>query len=325
LKLNAFVDISNKEKHVNGFWHLNLGQTQLCQRLDDIRLKENNYALEINIKFTHNHVIKSAESLSFRRVDEKVRKKFIDLFNDDRATNPDYDYIAKLFQQFRKMTLGNRNGNSMFKRLVDVVNGYINSGHGKAILQEYNANYGSSHIFCIVTGLMCRMHEKILQTGEICHVDASSSFNTSITLFYTGCMIDALPLGLFITSDENEATLKNAIDLLGQIEEIDISEGNASKFILFLENVKNDYQNVSFLYGLNYQLDPTANIRSGSMIRVQVESMKRCKLGLSNKCRLPAIENKENLDPQVIPNRKKRKANRKEHDLSKRINKKSIN
>ncbi|CAG8811967.1 18454_t:CDS:2 [Gigaspora margarita] len=51
-------------------------------------------------------------------------------------------------------------------------------------------------------------------------MDASSSFeplNTSITLLYTSCIVGALLLGVFITSDELEIMLKNAIDLLKTI------------------------------------------------------------------------------------------------------------
>jgi len=78
----------------------------------------------------HNHVINSAESLSFQKVKEEVRDKLVELFKDgyspasalyiyeddlhmsvandqelleilaDCAINPDYDYAAKLFQQY---------------------------------------------------------------------------------------------------------------------------------------------------------------------------------------------------------------------------------
>ena len=93
----------------------------------------------------HNHIINSAESLSFRRVDNKVRKEFLNLFKDghspslalhiyednlhlnatdeqeiletlaDQAKNPDYNYIAKLFQKYREVVLGGDNGRLMFK------------------------------------------------------------------------------------------------------------------------------------------------------------------------------------------------------------------
>src|SRR5438046_10543415 len=51
-------------------------------------------------------------------------------------------------------------------------------------------------------------------------MNASSSFeplNTSITLFFTSCAVGALPLALFITSDELEITLEKAINLLKTI------------------------------------------------------------------------------------------------------------
>src|SRR6266542_3865413 len=189
------------------------------------------HPLEINIKFMYNHIINSAESLSFRRVKKEVREKLIELFKDghspasalytyedeihlnatneqdileklaDWANNPDYDYVAKLFQQHRKT----------------VVENYNNLGLGKAILQEYDTRVGKSYVLCIVTNLMFRVHEKVLQSGELCYMDASASFdplNTSITLLCTSCAVGALPLGLFITSDESEVTLKKAVIII---------------------------------------------------------------------------------------------------------------
>ncbi|PKK62582.1 hypothetical protein RhiirC2_790173, partial [Rhizophagus irregularis] len=198
-------------------------------RLESWRVKLS-HPLEVNIKFTHNHVINSAESLNFRHVNEKVREKFLQLFKDgyspasamyvhedelylsstdeqdllvllaDRANNPDYDYIAKLFQKYRETSLGDRNGSLMFRRLVDVVNEHNSSGRGKAILQEYDSRTGKALILCVVTGLMSRVHEKILQSGEICYVDASASFEP----LNTSC-------------DELEITLEKALNLLKSI------------------------------------------------------------------------------------------------------------
>ena len=76
----------------------------------------------------------------------------------------------------------------------------------------------------------------------------------------------------------------------------------------------------SFLYDLNRELDPTAYVKSGSMIRVQVESIKRRKTENSSggRRKLPTVVSggKENLDPKVIPARKKRKKAKKNHNLS---------
>ena len=78
-------------------------------------------------------------------------------------------------------------------------------------------------------------------------------------------------------------------------------KNNISAFTLFLKGIKDNYENdgvqlqsalnkfaeryiaaklksiprlASFLYNIDCNLDPTVNIRSGSMIRIQVESVK---------------------------------------------------
>ena len=102
-----------------------------------------------------------------------------------------------------------------------------------------------------------------------------------------------------ITKILNFRRLISCRELNENVEEINISE-----FTNFLEDIKEDYLNggvqlrtalskfeerykaaklksisrlASYLYDLNRDLDPTVNIRSGSMIRVQVESVKRRK------------------------------------------------
>src|SRR5207245_6638450 len=101
-------------------------------RLENWPIESLSHPLEINIKFTHNHVVNSAVALSFRRVKEEVREKYLELFKNghspasalyayedelhlsttneqelveflaDRSSNPDYDYVLKLFQQNRE-------------------------------------------------------------------------------------------------------------------------------------------------------------------------------------------------------------------------------
>lgn len=134
----------------------------------------------------------------------------------DRGNNLDYGYIFRLFQEYRENTLGSPNGKKMFECLAEVwiVENYNNSGDGKAVLQEYDAQVEKSFILCIVTSLICHIHECVLQASEICYVNASASFeslNTSIMLLYTSCAVGALPLGLFITSDKLEITLEKVV------------------------------------------------------------------------------------------------------------------
>ncbi|EXX52803.1 uncharacterized protein OCT59_026891 [Rhizophagus irregularis] len=67
----------------------------------------------------------------------------------DRATNPDYDYIAKLFQKYRETALGDRNGTSIFKRLVEVINNYNKLSHGRVILQKYDSHTENTLFFAL--------------------------------------------------------------------------------------------------------------------------------------------------------------------------------
>jgi len=60
-----------------------------CTASIHLRLERRNleysHPLEINIEFIHNHVINSAESLSFRHVKDEVRERFIELFKDGHS------------------------------------------------------------------------------------------------------------------------------------------------------------------------------------------------------------------------------------------------
>ncbi|CAG8578697.1 23361_t:CDS:2 [Gigaspora margarita] len=81
----------------------------------------------------------------------------------------------------------------------------------------------------------------------------------------------------------------------------------------------------SSLYNSN--ADPT-RIKSGAMIRVQIESTKRRNSessGTRRKLHTKARTSKENLDPQTIPSRKKSKYNKKEHNLAKNISNNQLN
>ncbi|CAG8853876.1 1259_t:CDS:2, partial [Gigaspora margarita] len=90
-------------------------------RIERWRL-QTTHPLEVNINFVHNHIIHCAKSLSFRRIKEEVRNKYLELFTNghspatalhiyednlylsasddqeliellaDRAQNPDYAY-----------------------------------------------------------------------------------------------------------------------------------------------------------------------------------------------------------------------------------------
>ncbi|PKC58291.1 hypothetical protein RhiirA1_495999 [Rhizophagus irregularis] len=210
-ELDAFVDIDDKEKAREWFlsFESKSKMTMPESRRYKIKGKKDGHS-------PASAMYDYEDALYLSAMDEQELLVLL----ADRMTNPNYDYIAKLFYKYREMALGDHNGTSMFKRLEEVVNDYNNSGHGKTILQEYDSCTGKAFILCVVINLMNQVHERVLQSGELCYIDASASFeplNTSITLLYISCMVGALPLGLFITSDESEITLEKALNLLKTI------------------------------------------------------------------------------------------------------------
>jgi len=137
-------------------------------------------------------------------------------------------------------------------------------------------------------------------------------------------------------------------------KENQVVDFDSSSFDTFLKEVKNDYENCgpqlrvsldkfaeryrvaksqsiprlsTLLYDIKRELDPSARVKSGSMIRVQVESIKRRKsegTGARRRYSINAgVDN--NSDPQAIPKRKIRKVAKKEHNLSKNISNNLLN
>ena len=126
-------------------------------------------------------MINSAELLSYCHVKEEIKERFLELFRDghssasaiysyedelhisaendqkllemlaDRAINPDYGYVVRLFQEYCDNMLGSRNGSKMFERLVEVIEKYNNLDNGRAVMQEYDKQAGKAFILCVIT------------------------------------------------------------------------------------------------------------------------------------------------------------------------------
>ncbi|CAG8618737.1 16243_t:CDS:2, partial [Funneliformis caledonium] len=94
-ELDAFIDVCNEEEVKTKQGKNRMTKRPQSSRARDIdyhanihvRLERRNlihtHPLEIN--FTHNHVINSAESLSFRRVKDEVKEKLVELFKDGHS------------------------------------------------------------------------------------------------------------------------------------------------------------------------------------------------------------------------------------------------
>ena len=163
----------------------------------------------------------------------------------DRATNPTKTDISRLYQEWHSKELGAENGKALFDKLDAEIASY-NAAHfsqgGQAKLQVFQCEASSTDsdseaeltvpvskkrkrrsqpmIIAICTPLMSRVHQNIQQSCEMVFCDATSSldrFNSSLFILSTSTCVGALPLGVIITSDEEQDTIRDGLKLLNDV------------------------------------------------------------------------------------------------------------
>lgn len=75
-------------------------------------------------------------------------------------------------------------------------------------------------VIAICTPLMSRVHQSVQQAGEMVFCDATSSldrFNSSMFVLSTSNAVGGLPLGVIITSDEQEDTIRQSLEVLKDV------------------------------------------------------------------------------------------------------------
>ena len=181
-------------------------------------------------------------------------KLFLDSGEDqsalvDRDKNPTKSDFNRLYEEWRKSELGSDNGKPMFYRLQTEIEAYNTAMGGKgghAILQRYEGKVKQSDsedpldsdqdspktkcikynerevpmVLAIITPLMSQVHQFIQQAGEMVFCDSSSTldgFNTSLFVLPTSHACGGLPLGAFITSDEQEETIVQGLQLIQNV------------------------------------------------------------------------------------------------------------
>lgn len=170
----------------------------------------------------------------------------------DRAHNPNPQDVCRLYSKWRQGNYGDDNGRGLFEKLQEAVDNYNcqneNAGGGKALLQWYesikqeqasaefssdeddemkpmtkkgkNETSKSPMILVLCTPIMRRAHLYVQQSRDIVFLDATSSFdrhNTSFFLLSTVMPAGAVPLGVIVTSDEQEETITEGIRSLTAI------------------------------------------------------------------------------------------------------------
>ena len=175
-------------------------------------------------------------------------KLFLDSGEDqlliaDRATNPTKSDISRLYREWQSKELGADNGKPLFDRLSKEISSY-NEAHstsgGQAKLRYYKGVVCSdedsdtddssckkkkskreqSMIIAVCTPVMARVHRNVQQAGKVVFCDATSSldrFNSSLFILSTSNAAGGLPLGVLITSDEQEDTIHQGLQLFKDV------------------------------------------------------------------------------------------------------------
>ena len=139
-------------------------------------------------------------------------------------------------------------GPNMFSQLKTEIESYKSQNHGRAQLQIYDnpgseSNNDSSDndekpppvkkiklkkkkskiqpmVLAICTPLMVRAHQNLQQAGEMVFCDSTSSldrFNTSVFILSTATPTSGIPLGVILTSDEQQLTIRRGLQVLGNV------------------------------------------------------------------------------------------------------------
>ena len=90
-------------------------------------------------------------------------------------------------------------------------------------------------VIAICTPLMYRVHRYVQQAQEMVFCDSTSSldrFNTSLFVISTANAIGGLPLGVIITSDEEQETISQGLGLLKKLFPLIVFMGMGHQVVL---------------------------------------------------------------------------------------------
>ena len=163
----------------------------------------------------------------------------------DRAINPLPKDIYYLFNKWRSTNYGQKNGESMFEMLEQRVKEYnekFSRDGGHAFIQRYlnktkyektwESDSDQPLILAICTPLMDRAHAMLRQAAELVYIDATASldrYNCPTFMMSTCSPAGGIPLGVVITSGEDEATITEAFTFIKTVLPKNSFYGRGSK------------------------------------------------------------------------------------------------
>lgn len=149
----------------------------------------------------------------------------------DRSINPLSRDVYYMFEKWREKKHGKDNGESMFelleKKICTYNESYSKEG-GRAYIQRYgrkestweNREAEQPLVLAICTPLMARAHHMIQQSGELIYCDSTASldrYNCPTFIISTSSSAGGIPLGVVVTSGEDESTITEAINFLKMV------------------------------------------------------------------------------------------------------------
>lgn len=200
------------------------------------------FPCEIQLDFTHNHIIMGADALRHRPPSEELENIFREYFSQGLSPstaldnfkskledeNPDnyvrlagdgsvvptrkwcYDLYYKIFKQ----EFGAPDGENMIEMLNTKIEEF-NKLHGKSVLIDN----GDQPIVVICTPLFKRVLS-LRSANEALFIDSSGNMdrhNSRVFLLLVPSAIGALPLGVMMTFSENESTITKGLNLFMEL------------------------------------------------------------------------------------------------------------
>ena len=165
------------------------------------------------------------EGLTPSRAQKAFEEELMAKYGDDwlevsakRSINPDTNYISNLHTKFWKNRFDSINGPDAYQKAKEFIEDYNRKSESE--VASITQLESGSVVVAVVDEFSKRVHKSIVQSGQICFVDGTSSLdrmNHQLIKLMTESPSGGLPLGFLILSDQKQETLKAGFAELKQL------------------------------------------------------------------------------------------------------------
>ncbi|XP_011669803.2 uncharacterized protein LOC105440902 [Strongylocentrotus purpuratus] len=211
---------------------------------------------QVVIAWNHNHVLDIPASLKYRDVGEDAVKNLQELFEQghspqtaltilhsdmqvddpegyitksaDRAVCPDLQFCYRLYYHIFKQKYGAGNGQEMIDAIEERVFAPYNAEMGMKCVSMTKED--DHIIIAICTPMMRRVHTT-RQSGEMVFIDSTGNIDrhgSRLFILLTHNSAGGLPLGIMITSCEQQSVIEKGLNLLTEVMPPDCFNGRGA-------------------------------------------------------------------------------------------------